>query len=133
MTSNAGKRLERLHKDLAEIGGKARKFHYVVGDANESSEAKLERLRAEGVVKAGDEVQTIDVPWVINQLRGSVAIPEGGGRDPLEDPGLPPPTPIATSWTEQRDREERWKKHVEQIKRDGQLFEGDKPKDKTWR
>ncbi|MGZ8415616.1 MAG: hypothetical protein ACXWVQ_01325 [Methyloceanibacter sp.] len=133
MTSNVHKRLDKLKKEITQLGAKRRSFHYIVGDANESAEAKLGRLKAEGTVQAGDEIQIVQVPWVINALKGNRYISEGSAHDPLEDPGLPPPTPIATSWAEQREREERWKKHERKIEADGERYEGDKTKDTTWR
>lgn len=50
MTSNVHKRLDKLKKEITQLGAKRRSFHYIVGDANESAEAKLERLKAEGTI-----------------------------------------------------------------------------------
>ena len=54
MTSNVHKRLDKLKKDITELGAKGRAFHCIIGDATESAEAKLERLKAEGKISAGD-------------------------------------------------------------------------------
>jgi hypothetical protein len=69
MTSNLHKRLDRLQKEINEIGAKGRAFHFIVGDTNESAEAKLERMKAEGIIVPGDEYQLIEVPWAINDLK----------------------------------------------------------------
>jgi hypothetical protein len=69
MTSNLHKRLDRLQKEVNEIGAKRHKFHFVVGDTNESAEAKLERMKAEGKIAPGDEYQLIQVPWAMNDLK----------------------------------------------------------------
>ena len=132
MTSNTGKRLDKLHKEITELGAKSGKFHFVVGDTGESSGAVLERLQAEGVIQPGDQVQLVDVPWKINELKGSTYIPEGSGADPYAEPPLRPDL-IVTDYAAQREREERWKKHERQIERDGQRYEGDKKPDTTWR
>jgi hypothetical protein len=70
-TSNLHKRLDRLRKEITEIGAKGRTFHFVVGDTNESAEAKLKRMKAEGILVAGDEYQLIQVQWAISCLKGS--------------------------------------------------------------
>jgi hypothetical protein len=133
MTGNMHKRLDKLKREITDLGAKGRLFHYIVGDANENAEAKLERMKADGTITAGDECQLVQVPWVINALKGHPYIPEGSAHDPLKDPGLPPPAPIATSWAEQREREKRWADHVKKIERDGQRYEEPKPKDTSWR
>jgi hypothetical protein len=132
MTSNTGKRLDKLHKEITELGAKGGKFHFVVGDTGESSGAMLERLKAKGVIQPGDQVQLVDVPWKINELKGGTYIPEGSGEDPYAEPPLPP-DPIVTDYAAQREREERWKKHERQIERDGQRFDPNKRKDTGWR
>jgi hypothetical protein len=127
VTSNAGKRLERLHKELVALGAQSRAFHFIVGDVRESAEAKLERAKAEGRVQAGDEVQLIDVAWAVNELKGQAHIPEGSSKDPFEEPALPPPlavSPLAL----QKEREERWKRHEQKITRDGTRFDPSKSK-----
>jgi hypothetical protein len=127
VTSNAGKRLERLHKELVALGAQSRAFHFIVGDVRESAEAKLERAKAEGRVQAGDEVQLIDVAWAVNELKGQAHIPEGSSKDPFEEPALPPPlavSPLAL----QKEREEKWKDHLRKIEADGTRFDPDKPK-----
>ena len=35
MTSNIHKRLDKLKKDVTELGAGSNRFHYIVGDANE--------------------------------------------------------------------------------------------------
>lgn len=133
MTSNTHKRLDKIEKEITDLGAKGRKFHFILGDANEPAEAKLERMKAEGTVKKGDEVQLVQVPWIVRELKGSSYIPEGSDHDPYADPGLPPEPQATTNWGEQREREQRWKDHVKKIERDGTRFDPDKPKDDTWR
>ena len=129
MTSNVGKRLDKLHREITDLGAKGRSFHFVVGDKNEPAEAKLERLKAEGKIAAGDECQLIDVPWRISELKGQPHIPEGNATDPLADPGLPIPETVVDASCEARDREQRWKDHIKKIEADGQRYRADKPKD----
>ena len=69
MTSNLHKRIDRMRKEINEIGAKGHKLHLIVGDTNESAEAKLERMKAEGIIVPGDEYQLIQVPWAINDLK----------------------------------------------------------------
>jgi len=133
VTSNIEKRLDKLQRELAELGTKDSKFHFVLGDANETAEAKLERLRAEGKIAVGDTYQLVQVPWIVRELKGSTYIPEGSSADPLADPGLPPPAQVPTDWGEECDRDKRWADHVRQIERDGQRYDPDKPKAGGWR
>ena len=132
MTSNVGKRLDKLHKEITELGSKGRAFHFIVGDSNETAEAKLERMKAEGSVATGDEYQLIQTQWAISQLKGADYIPEGNSHDPFEEPPLPQPDVVKTSWGEQREREQKWKDHIKKITEDGQRY-GEKPKDGGWR
>ena len=131
--SNLGKEIKRLRKEIADLGAQGSAFHFIVGDAVETAEGKLERLKAEGKVQPGDTYQIVQVPWVINQLKGSPHIPEGNPHDPLADPGLPPPAQATTNGGEQRDREQRWKEHVKKIDMAGERYDPAKPKDGTWR
>jgi hypothetical protein len=132
MTSNTHKRLDKLQKEITDLGAKGRSFQFIVGDAVESAEAKLERMKAEGQIATGDEYQLIQVPWAISALKGSTYIPEGNPDDPYAEPPLPT-EPINNKWAEAREREERWKKHERKTERDGERYEGEKPKDTIWR
>lgn len=128
MTTNVHKRLDKLQKEITEISAKGRAFHYIVGNANESAEAKLERMKSEGKIQAGDEYQMLDVPWVISLLKGSSHIPEGNPADPYAEPSLPPPPQDTTEWGDERERERRWKEHVRKIEASGERYDDDKPK-----
>ena len=130
MTSNVHKRLDKLHREITEIGAKGRAFHFIVGDVNEAAEVKLERMKAEGNIATGDEYQLIEVPSAISQLKGSPYIPEGNATDPLADPGLPQPEAVVSmSWGEQRDRDKRWSAHVKTIEASGERYGKPKPTD----
>jgi hypothetical protein len=131
MTSNIHKRLDKLRKEIAEIGAKGRAFHFIVGDKNEHPEAKLERLKAEGKIASGDEYQVVQVQWAINPLEGSSHIREGIPRDPYAEPDKPPAqqeTAQQAQWKEERDREQRWKDHIKKIEASGQRYDPHKPK-----
>ena len=52
-------------------------------DENEAAEAKLERLKAEGKIASGDEYQLVQVPWVINELKGSATSPRAAAQSIL--------------------------------------------------
>ena len=127
-SNNLGKEIKRLRKEIADLGAQDSAFHFIVGDAAETADAKLERLRAEGKVKPGDTVQSVEVPWIVRELRGSSHIPEGSAKDPFAEPEMPAPQVIGTNWGEQRDREQRWKDHLRKIERDGTRYDPDKPK-----
>jgi hypothetical protein len=141
MASNAGKRLELLKKQLAELQAKDKGFHFVVIQPGETESERVEALELAGTISPGDEYQPIHIPWKVNNLKGSTYIPEGSADDPLADPlikqgkvsggeyeygvGLratassPTLDPLPT-WEQQ----ERWKKHEQQIERDGQRYKG---------
>ena len=131
-SNNLGKEIKRLRKEIADLGAQDSAFHFVVGDANETAEAKLDRMKAEGTVQPGDTCQLITVPWIVRELKGSTYIPEGNPHDPLVDPGLPPPVQATTNWGEERDREQRWKDHVKKIDAAGERFDPDKKKSGGW-
>ena len=133
MTSNVHKRLDKLKREITELGAKGKAFHFIIGDTNENAEAKLERLKAEGKIASGDECQIVEVQWAISPLRGSSHIPEGNSADPLAEPELQAPQAIAESWGQERDRQQRWKEHVTRIEADGQRYSDDKPKSGGWR
>jgi hypothetical protein len=146
MASNAGKRLELLKKQLAELQAKDKGFHFVVIQPGETESERVEALA--GIISPGDEYQPITIPWKVNPLKGSTYIPEGNSEDPYADPlqakvgseyevgGLratassPTLDPLPT-----HEQQERWRKHEQQIERDGQRYnpqELDKQLDK-WR
>ena len=82
------------------FGAKGRAFHYIVGDAGEAAEAKLERMKAEGKIATGDEIQLLTIPWQIKPLVGTGAIPEGSSVDPFAEPPLSYQPPIVANWGE---------------------------------
>jgi hypothetical protein len=41
MTSNVHKRLDKLHREITDLGAKGRAFHYIIGDATESARQSL--------------------------------------------------------------------------------------------
>ena len=133
-SSNLGKELKRLRKEVDELKNRRKGFHFLVLSEGETEEEKLKQMIDAGKMAVGDEYQVIEVPWSISQLKGSPFIPEGNSADPLADPGLPPPAPqaIASSWGEKRDREQRWKDHIRKIESDDQRYDPDKPKS-GWR
>ena len=69
-SNNLGKEIKRLRKEIADLGAQDSAFHFVVGDANENAEAKLDGMRAAGKVQPGDTCQLIHVPWVIYAAQG---------------------------------------------------------------
>jgi hypothetical protein len=124
MTSNIGKRLDKLHREISEIGAKGGAFHFIIGTPDEDAEAKLERMKAEGTIARGDEYQLVEIPWRIRPLRGQ-ALPAGVGEaaeDPFRDPGhaMPSVTDDASA-----EREQRWKAHLARIEMDGTRYQGD--------
>ena len=124
--------LDKLKKEITELGAKGRAFHYIIGDATESAEAKLEQLKAEGKIATGDEYQTVEIPWAINQLKGSTHIPEGSSVDPFADPAIR----VAAGhkvWEDARGREEKWRNHIKSIEANGERYDPDKPKTGGWR
>lgn len=133
-SNNFGKEIKRLRKELDELTSKDRRFHFLVLTPGETEEGKLKELIVAGTMDIGDEYQVVHIPWKISPLRGANYIPEGSDEDPLGDPRLRKPElaePIfTTSWAEKREREERWKKHEQQIERAGERFDPDKPKDR---
>jgi hypothetical protein len=124
-SNNLGKELARLRKELDEIKAKDRRFHFVIVDKTSTEQERIDTLLAAGTMKKGDAYQVIDVPWVISELKGSLEIPEGRATDPYAEPPLPPPE--TTPWKEEREREERWAKHVREIERRGERFGYEKP------
>jgi hypothetical protein len=132
-SNNLGKELARLRKEFDALQNKDRRFHFLVLTPGESEAEKLKQLIAAGTMDVGDEYQVVQIPWKISPLIGSSHIPESGGADPYAEPELPPEPVFTTSWTEKREREARWADHVKKIERDGERYEGDKPKDTTWR
>ena len=132
MASNVHKRLDKLKKEITELGAKGRAFHYIIGDATESAEAKLERLKAEGKIATGDEYQTVEIPWAINQLKGSTHIPEGSSVDPFADPAIESPQDTK-EWEDARGREEKWRNHIKSIEANGERYDPAKPKTGGWR
>jgi hypothetical protein len=145
MASNAGKRLELLKKQLAELQAKDKGFHFVVIQPGETEE----QILARGNYNEGDDIQFIHIPWKVNPLKGTAYIPEGSLDDPLADPltrkgikledgyeigvggvggegrGLrasasnPRLDPLPT-----HEQQERWRRHEQQIERDGQRYKG---------
>jgi hypothetical protein len=127
-SNNISKELKRLRKELAALGAKDKKFHFVIGNPNEAAEARLERLMAEGKITTGDEYQLIDLAWTPRVLRGASYIPEGTSADPYAEPALPPMAVVNVSKLAEEEREERWKKHLKKIEKDGERYDPDKPK-----
>jgi hypothetical protein len=141
MASNATKRLELLKKQLAELQAKDKGFHFVVIQPGETESERVEALELAGTISPGDEYQPIHIPWRVNPLKGTAYIPEGSLDDPLADPltrkgikledgyeigvGLratasnPRLDPLPT-----HEQQERWRKHEQQIERDGQRYKG---------
>jgi hypothetical protein len=141
MASNAGKRLDRLEKLLDSIATKSRQYHFVIIQPGETFDERLESLFAGGTIHEGDECQPVEIPWTVKPLKGSTYIPEGSLDDPLADPltrkgikledgyevgvGLPATAsspaldPLPT-----HEQQERWRKHEQQIERDGQRYKG---------
>jgi hypothetical protein len=140
MASNAGKRLELLKKQLAELQAKDKGFHFVVIQPGETESERVEALESAGIISPGDEYQPITIPWRVNPLKGTTYIPEGSLVDPLADPlgsgeyevggvgygsGLratasnPAPDPLPT-----HEQQERWKRHEAEITRLGQRYSG---------
>jgi hypothetical protein len=134
VASNAGKRLELLKKQLAELQAKDKGFHFVVIQPGETEDEILAR----GNYNEGDDLQFIHIPWKVNPLKGTQYIPEGSSEDPLADPLLKGKTvgeyevgglsatasspgldPLPT-----HEQQERWRKHEQQIERDGQRYKG---------
>ena len=136
-SNNMGKELKRLRKEADELlsNSKGRRFHFLVLGPGQTEEEQLKEMIDAGKFALGDEYQIVEIPWIMRELKGSAIVPEGNSADPYADPRLSKPEeePIISSYAEEREREERWKKHVQQIKRDGQLYDPDKPKDKGWR
>lgn len=124
-----GKELKRLRKELAELTAKDKRFHFLLLSPGETEEEKVKQLMAAGSMAQGDEYQVIQIPWHAKTLIGGDYIPEGNSADPFADPqeGKQPEV-VDPSFKEQREREERWKKHVAQIQRDGDRFGFEKPK-----
>ncbi len=84
-------------------------------------------MLAAGTMQKGDEYQVIQLPWSVSPFKGSPHIPKGSSADPYAEPELPPQ--IATSsWGEQRERGEKWARHLKDIEAKGERYEGDKPK-----
>jgi hypothetical protein len=143
VASNAGKRLELLKKQLAELQAKDKGFHFVVIQPGETESERVEALELAGIISPGDEYQPITIPWKVNPLKGTTYIPEGSADDPLADPltrkgikledgyeigvGLratassPTLDPLPT-----HEQQERWKRHEAEISRSGQRYEGPK-------
>jgi hypothetical protein len=142
MASNAGKRLELLKKQLAELQAKDKGFHFVVIQPGETEQDRVEALESAGIISPGDEYQPITIPWRVNQLKGSQHIPESSGLDPYEDPLIrqgkvwvdgyevgattsnPRLDPLPT-----HEQQERWRRHEAEITRSGQRYD---PKPVTW-
>jgi hypothetical protein len=143
LASNAGKRLELLKKQLAELQAKDKGFHFVVIQPGETESERVGALESAGIISPGDEYQPIHIPWTAKPLKGSTYIPEGSLDDPLADPlikqgkvsggeyeygvGLratassPALDPLPT-----HEQQERWKRHEAEIVRSGQRYEGPK-------
>jgi hypothetical protein len=138
MASNAGKRLELLKKQLAELQAKDKGFHFVVIQPGETESERVEALESAGIISPGDEYQPIHIPWKVNLLKGTTYIPEGSLVDPLADPlgsgeyevngsgtraavSSPGLDPLPT-----HEQQERWKRHEAEISRSGQRYEGPK-------
>ena len=47
-SNNLGKEIKRLRKEIADLGAQDSAFHFVVGDANENAEAKLDAHEGRG-------------------------------------------------------------------------------------
>jgi hypothetical protein len=121
-----GKELARLRKELDEIKAKDRRFHFVIVDRTMTEQDRIDAMLAAGTMKKGDAYQVVEVPWVISELKGSLHIPEGSSADdPYAERPLPPPE--TTPWKEEREREERWAKHVRDIEQRGDRFGYEKP------
>jgi hypothetical protein len=88
MASNAGKRLDRLEKLLDSIATKNKQHHFVIIQPGETTDQRLAELDAAGIISPGDDIQTVNIPWIVNQLKGQSYIPEGSADDPLADPLL---------------------------------------------
>jgi hypothetical protein len=149
MASNAGKRLELLKKQLAELQAKEKGFHFVVIQPGETESERVEALESAGTISPGDEYQPVHIPWLVNPLTGSKHIPEGNPDDPYADPrernsasgsmdgihgmgvverGNIGATASGTTLDPlpTHEQQERWKRHEAEISRSGQRYEGPK-------
>lgn len=142
MTSNAGKRIEKLTKALDQLATRHKRHVFVLVQEGETQETVVARLEAEGKLRPGDDMQVIDIPWTISPLRGEAHIPEGNEEDPFADPrtkrqredrergesggmgasvssqgfDLPP------TWAQDAERQRKWKEHERKIEAEGSRY-----------
>ena len=132
-SNNLGKEIKRLRKEIADLGAQDSAFHFVVGDANETAEAKLDRMKAEGKIQPGTHTS-------LSTCRGSST----SSRDQRTSPKAirtilllilgyrrqrrPPPTGASNATVTQR-----WKEHLRKIERDGDRYDPDKKNAGGWR
>jgi hypothetical protein len=136
VASNAGKRLEKLAKSLDAIAQKNKRHHFVVVQLGEDAVLRVEALAEEGVIRDGDDVQTVSIPWTVRELRGATHIPEGSADDPYADPRERTKIGGQVSMQESDlassqgldlppgDQQQRWKDHERKIEMDGQRYKG---------
>jgi hypothetical protein len=139
MTSNAGKRLEKLEKLLDTIATKNKRHHFVVVDADGDADKHVALLAESGIIKDGDDVQVIPVAWRVHELRGQAYIPEGSTDDPLADPRTRPGAAEREGRDGGRgdnassprldpppDQVQRWRDHERRLEMDGTRYQGEK-------
>ena len=127
-SNNMGKELKRLRKELEDLKGKGRRFHFLVLGKDDTEDEKVKQLMDAGKFAPGDEYQVVQVLWNPRQLKGAEDIPMGGAFDPYAEPEMPLAQPVPQPWKEDLARERRWKDHIKQIERDGTRYDPDKPK-----
>ena len=140
MTTNAGKRIDKLLKQLDTIATRNKQHHFVIVQGNDDPDAKVQALAAEGIIKEGDDIQLVHIPWKAHRLKGAAYIPEGNTDDPLGDPRLkgkgdiggtemggyasglafdPRPHQVTA------EREQAWARHVINLEIAGQRYMGE--------
>jgi hypothetical protein len=135
MASNAGKRLEKLAKSLDAIAQKNKRHHFVVVQPGEDELKLMYDLHTAGIVKEGDDIQPVSIPWTVRQLQGATHIPEGSADDPYGDPrerqtGTERGAEMSAMASSQGldlppgDQVQRWKDHERRIEMEGQRYKG---------
>ena len=135
MATNSGKRLERLEKVLETIAARGKRHHFIIAnDANHADQLIAQGHKA-GTIAEGDDVQTIICHWKPQALRGDTFIPQGDDTDPYADPrskatgdtsgrGIDSDCASSQALDPPPSQEARWKRHVAEIERKGQRFQG---------
>jgi 5,10-methenyltetrahydromethanopterin hydrogenase len=141
VASNAGKRLDRLEKLLDSIATKNKQHHFVIIQPGETTDQRLAELDAAGIISPGDDIQTVEIPWTVNQLKGQSYIPEGSMDDPLADPlirqgrvaegneyeygvGIRDNASNPSPDLPPAERLEAWRRHERDIELSGQRYQG---------